>query len=196
MELVKKNYLSRPRLQPKEILELCFFLMALCFVLGAILGCLMGTTFPGSAAAAVSLLDFQLIGSEFISVFFGFALFNLLAVFLGSSFLGIAFLPILTGARGYILSCSAASIISSPADGGLIMALITLGVPALVSLPCFFIVVVDAAISSRRLGEIMRGRYAPQKNKLMLHFFMTLPFLALGTLLEMKLVPYLISILT
>lgn len=196
MELAKRNHLSRRRLQPKETLELCFFLAALCFVLGAILGCLIGTSFPDSAKAAGNLIDFSLLGKGFISGFLGFALFSFVAVFLGSSYLGLAFLPLLTGARGYILSCSAASIISSSGDSGLVMALILLGIPALISLPCFFLVAVDAAISSRRLGEISRGGYAPPKNKLMLHFFMTLPFLALGTLLEMKLVPYLVSILT
>ncbi|NLV86959.1 MAG: hypothetical protein GX025_07055 [Clostridiales bacterium] len=196
MELAKRNHLSRRRLQPKEILELCFFLVSLCFVLGAILGCLVGTSFPDSAKAAGGLLDFNFLGMGFVSGFLGFAMFSLLAVFLGSSYLGVAFLPLLTGARGYILSCSSASIISSSGDGGLITALIVLGIPAFISLPCFFTVVVDAAISSRRLGEITRGRYAPQKNKLMLHFFLSVPFLVLGTLLEMKLVPYLVSILT
>ncbi len=196
MVLVKRNHLSRRRLQPKETLELCFFLAALCFVLGAILGCLLGISFPDLAKGAENLLDFSFLGKGFISGFFGFALFSFIAVFLGSSYLGVAFLPLLMGARGYILSCSSASIISSLREGGLVMALIVLGIPAIISLPCFFAVAVDAAISSRRLGEITRGRYVPQKNKLMLHFLMTLPFLALGTLLEMKLVPYLVSILT
>lgn len=196
MELRKKYLSTKRKLQPKEVLELCFFLFALCFAAGSILGCFVGSTFAGTGFDG-SLFSVYPLGAEgFMPRFLGFILFSSVAVFLGSSFLGISFLPILAGARGYVLSCTAASIISSSDEKGIIMALLVLGIPSLISLPCFFAVTVDAALSSRRLRELMRGNSTPASNKLMLHFLISLPFLAFGTLLDMKLVPYLVSLIT
>ncbi len=195
--MLQKKYLSAKRaLKPEEVFELCFFLLSLCFAAGAILGCFMGTSFTDKSFLSDFFPSYPNGSGEFLSRFFEFIVFSLIAVFLGSSFIGFAFLPLLAGARGYVLSCSAASVMSSCDDKGIIMALLVLGIPSLLSLPCFFAVTVDAALSSRRLRELMRGHFSPSTNKLMLHFLISLPFLAAGVLLEMKLVPYLVSLIT
>lgn len=195
--MLRRKYLSaKSALKPEEVFELCFFLLALCFAAGAILGCFMGINFTDNSFLSKISPTYPNGSGEFLSRFLGLTVFSLIAAFLGSSFLGFAILPILTGARGYVLSFSAASMMASSDNKGIIMALLVFGIPALISLPCFFAVTVDAALASRRLKELMRGRFVPSANKLMLHFLISLPFLAVGALLEMKLVPYLVSLIT
>lgn len=173
-----------------------FLLLILCFSAGCFAGSLTGSFF-GLDPVLKDFCDFSTgCSSNPISVFFGFSRFHLVAFLLGSSFLGLALLPVLSCIRGYALSCTAASIISSYPEKGVIMAAVILGIPALLSIPCFFVVSIDGYMSSVRIFHLVRGNSAPRKDKLYSRFLACIPILALGTLAEIKFVPYLVSLLT
>ena len=195
--MIKNNLsLGKHGLTYQKDSKLYFLLLILSFSAGCLAGSLVGSFFKFDS----SLNDFMGISSlesaSAVTVFFHFARFHLVAFLLGSSFLGIALLPVLSCIRGYALSCTAASIISCYPSNGIIMAAIILGIPAIVSLPCFFTISIDGLMSSNRIFHLVRGNSAPRKDKLYTRSLACLPFLAIGTLIEIKLVPYLVSLLT
>lgn len=194
--MIKNNLtLGEHRFTYQKESKLYFFLLILSFLAGCLAGSLVGSFFRFDS----SLNDFigfsTLEASSIVSVFFHFARFHLVAFFLASSFYGVALLPVLSCIRGYALSCTAATIISFYPQNGIIMALVILGIPAMISLPCFFSISIEGFMSSSRILHLVRGNSASRKDKLYAKAIICLPFLAIGTLIEYKLVPYLVSLL-
>lgn len=195
--MIKNNLsLGKHGLTYQKDSKLYFLLLILSFSVGCLAGSLVGSFFEFGS----SLSDFMgvsgLESSNAVTVFFHFSRFHLVAFLLGSSFFGVALLPVISCLRGYALSCTAASIISCYPNNGIIMAVVILGIPAMISLPCFFTISIDGFMSSARIFHLVRGNSAPRKDKLYARSLACLPFLAIGTLLEIKLVPYLVSLLT
>lgn len=173
-----------------------FLLLSLSFLIGAVVGSYIGSffNFDSTLNDFVDLSTLKTMG--YFAVFFRFIRFHLAVILLATSFLGVALLPALSLIRGYAISATAATIISSYPRNGVVMALVILGIPAVLSLPCFFIMSVDGFTSSKRITSLLNGKAAIRTDKFLVHSLACLPFLALGTLLEMKLVPYLISLIT
>ena len=176
--------------------SLSFILLILSFLAGCLAGSLIGSLFEFDSAlndfAGISALE----TTGAVSVFFRFIRFHLVAFLLGSSYFGIVLLPVLSCIRGYALSCTAATIISCYPQNGIIMAILILGIPAIISLPCFFTISIDGFSASARLFHLVRGNSAPAKDKLYARTLFCLPFLIGGSLIEFKLVPYMVSLLT
>ncbi|MFB0920882.1 MAG: stage II sporulation protein M [Oscillospiraceae bacterium] len=176
--------------------RLYFLVLILCFSAGCLAGSLIGSFF-GFDSFLNDYAGASVINSQSpVSLFFNYSRFQLVAFLLGTSFLGLALLPVLSCIRGYALSCTAATIISAYPDNGIIMAAIILGIPAIFSLACFFVISIEGFKSSERILHLVRGNSAPRKDKLYARFLACVPFLAIGTLIEIKFVPYLISLLT
>jgi len=176
--------------------KICFILLILGFSIGCFIGSLVGPslTYDSWLSDFLGLSKLQNMG--IVSAFFHFSRFHLVALLLGSSFLGIVLIPALSCIRGYILSFTAASIISAYPQNGLIMAAVILGIPALISLPCYFLLSIEGFRTATRIFHLVRGNSAPRKDRLLSCSLACLPFLAAGTLAELKLVPYLVSLLT
>ncbi len=173
-----------------------FVVLILCFSAGCLTGSLVGSFF-GFDSLLNDYAGASVIASRSpVSLFFNYSRFQLVAFLLGTSFLGLALLPALSFIRGYALSCTAATIISAYPDNGIIMAAVILGFPAIFSLACFFVISIESFKSSERILHLVRGNSAPRKDKLYARFLACVPFLAIGTLIEIKFVPYLISLLT
>ena len=194
--MIKNNLtLGKHRLTTQKESKLYFLLLILSFFAGCIAGSLIGSFFEFDSSLSDFIGFSTLKTSGIVTVFLHFARFHLVAFFLASSLYGITLLPALSCIRGYALSCTAATIISAYPQDGIIMALIILGIPAIFSLPCFFIISIEGFFSSSRMLHLARGNSAPRKDKLYAKALGCLPFLAIGTLIEFKLVPYLVSLL-
>ncbi|MBP8640692.1 MAG: stage II sporulation protein M [Oscillospiraceae bacterium] len=194
--MIKNNLtLGRRRLTYQKDSKIFFILLILSFLLGCLAGSLVGSYFK----LDTSLNDFlgfsTLKTLNVVTVFFHFTRFHLVAFLLASSFYGIALLPVLSCIRGYALSCTAATIMSCYPSNGLIMALVILGIPALISLPCFFTISIEGFMSSSRIFHLVRGNSAQRKDRIYARTLVCLPFLVIGTLIEFKLVPYLATLL-
>ena len=169
-------------------------------ILGFFLGCLVGSLVSAFYGLEPFFTDYFLRPTantaQTIIVFLRFSAFHLVALLLGTSYFGIILTPLLSGLRGYVLSCAAASIISAYPANGFIMAAVIIALPALISLPCFFTIALEGFRSARRIFHLVRGNSSPKKDRLFGRMLSCLPLLALGTLIELKLVPYLVSLLT
>lgn len=195
--MVKRNLFGTSHeLRYQKDSKLSFLLLLLCFSVGCVAGSLFSYLIPMNSAISDYIGINRLESSGVLNVFFHFSRFHLVAFLFGSSIFGIALLPILSFLRGFALSCTAATIMSYYPDNGIIMAAVILGFTSVISLTCYFIIAVDGFMSSSRIFHLVRGASAPKKDKLYLRTFACLPLLAIGTLIELKLVPYLVSLLT
>jgi len=195
--MIKKKYsLEKLGLSYQRDGKVYFMLLILSFSAGCLAGSLIGSFF-GLGSVLNDYPDVSEINTAgALALFFNYSRFHLVALLLGTSVFGLATLPVLSCAKGYALSCTAASIISCYPDKGLVMAAVILGIPAILSLPCYFVIAIEGFLSSARIFHLLRGNSAPKKDKLYSKFLICLPFLAAGTFAEIKLIPYLVSLLT
>ena len=103
------------------------------FFTGLLIGCLLGSyseLFSGRFSAGIlsqqpdAALSFRLL---------------LLVALLSTSILGVLLLPVLSAVRGALLGFSAAFYFSAARFQGLLAAAFTVGIPALIGLPAFFL---------------------------------------------------------
>jgi len=97
----------------------------------------------------------------FLSVFWIAGRDHLLVLFLGFSLLGVFCLPILSAVRGFYLSFSIAVFVRAFGTGGLPVALSLFGVSAVITVPCFFILVSQAFTATSELGRGVLGMGKP-----------------------------------
>ena len=176
--------------------RLCFLLLIISFLVGCFISSVFSFTFSASTYFGELYGLSALRTSGAVTVIFRAIVFHLVAFFLGTSFFGLAFIPVLSFTRGFALSCAVASIISVYPDGGIIMAAIAIGIPAIISLPCFFVISIESFFSSGRIFRLVRGSSSPRRDLLFARSLECLPFIAAGILIEIKLVPFLVSLLT
>ena len=103
------------------------------------------------------IADATYVPPGFLSVLWATGRYHLLVLFLGSSLLGVLCLPVLSGIRGFYLSFSIAAFIRAFGPEGWPVAFALFGVGALITVPCFFLLVSQAFTSSARLGRGVLG---------------------------------------
>ena len=175
-----------------------FIFLSLCFLAGSVFG-----SFVGSFSVPDDIF-FRIEGmtavtaepAGFWNTFWSCIRYPVLLLLLSSSVLGVLFVPILSVMRGYFLSCSVASMICAYTQGGWLLAFVALGIPALVTIPCFFVLGIDAFTASGRLLSLATGGTRPTgPSRLLQHFAVCLVLLAAAAALEELLVPDLVSML-
>lgn len=141
-----------------------FTVCAALFCIGALAGAIASNYISSDNGVLLKGL-FQVEGSavfasrDFLAAFFGVISYHLLAVFLGFAVFGFVLLPLLAGVRGFMLSFVAAALIRTLGKGGFYIAFLRFGIPALISVPCFFILSVQAFNASAQLtGKFLYKR--------------------------------------
>lgn len=187
---IKKAFYSGVGLARNSNASGFFFLSAL-FLLGAVVG-----AFVGSFSSETIVFDTQVKSTlwDFLGLFWENSRFHLAAVLLSTSFLGVMLLPALSAFRGYLIGCTASAILSSYASGGFLLVVVSIGIPLLVCLPCFFVLSNDAFLHSVRLMSLYRRSGETTRcPKLFSHCLLCLCAIALWTLLQMIILPQLIT---
>lgn len=185
---VTKNSLPNDSKAPR------LFLILACFAVGCVLGAFFGSIFSTADFIGYELLPLS-DDSGFFNRTFRFVRFHLFAILLGTSFLGVFFIPVLTMLNGFLFSCASATIITAYPSGGIIMSLIILCVPSLFSIPCFIALCDDAFFRSARLLSLFRGRCPALGEKKDKSILFCLPVLAAGAVVDFELVPYLLTLI-
>lgn len=168
-------------------------LLSAFFFAGCVLGAFFGTNF---SAAVISESAFFGFGSDNGSLFLDIAVFlwlHVLVVFLGTTFLGLVLIPVSAMLKGFIFSCTSATIISLSASNGIIMALISVGIPSLFAIPVFMALCDNAFFRAGRLLALSRGDHGALMRRSDGRILLCIPVLALAYIAQLKLVPYLIS---
>lgn len=175
-----------------------FLILAGFFLAGSLLGSLLSA---GTLPADVTSLITEAAASRadalsFLSAFWGIVTYPLLLFFAATSLAGVLAAPICIAFRGYLFTCASASILMTFPENGWLLALVTLGLPALLSLPCTFALAMDAVQSSLCLLQSSgRGERTAGLAAFVRHFFLLLPFFLAGAAIETAFTPYLIGLM-
>ncbi len=84
--------------------------------------------------------------------------YQLAAIFLGFSVLGVFCIPLLAAVRGFFLSFSVSIVIRLLGWKGVWLALSMFGISTIITIPCFFILSITAFSSSARLYQMARSK--------------------------------------
>jgi len=168
-----------------------FIGLSLSFLVGSVFGSIFAQTISGALFLPDAYISEKYNEIGFAVSFVIFIGFHFISFLMGTSFLGVTLIPLLTVFRGFFLSFASASIIMAYPSDGIIMALIKIGIPAAFSIPCFFAISSEAFISSRSLLRMCSGAFCRCKLSYRRALF-CFPFLILGALVETKLIPYIL----
>ncbi|MGM9522278.1 MAG: hypothetical protein ACI3VB_07365 [Oscillospiraceae bacterium] len=130
------------------------------FAVGSIIGVFFASSNSGSYADLLnsyvsniaSLEDSVLPGVA--GTFLWLSKYTIFAFICGFSILGIAIIPAVFMLRGFVLSFTLAVFFRTFGSDGVLLALLISGICALISVPCFFTVSVQAFLSSLRLYSL------------------------------------------
>lgn len=166
------------------------------FFAGCVLGAFFGTNYSIADISKSAFFGFTSDDGSLLLEVAAFIWLHVLVVLLGTTFLGVAFVPVTALLKGFIFSCASATIISMGSPSGIIIALVALGVPSLFAIPAFIALCDNAFFRAGKLLALMRGDQAAIMQKSDARILLCIPVLALGYIADLKLVPYLISRLT
>ncbi len=150
---------NRERINDRYIVLFSLFLFGLFF------GCM--------ASSTVFSENFSHLSNR--GLVFDFCLVAAL-LFFSTSFLGCFLTPIVLVIKGFIFAAVLSSIYLSD-SGGLIYALLGEAVPAILFIPCFFIIASDSALLSSRLLHFRTRHSEFQKSRIIRHILCCAPFL-------------------
>lgn len=128
------------------------FIIFFMFILGCFAGSLFGMFSPPQGIPDAVSGVLEAVGEKtYTEALGGCAGLHLLVVFLSTSIIGFFCIPVAAMMRGCFLSCASAAIISAYGIKGCVISLTVLGIPAIFTLPCFFVLSVDGFYMSRSL---------------------------------------------
>ncbi len=134
-----------------------FALCAVCFALGVVSGTALSSGFAGGDAADrffsgyVESLRSGAVRERLTPLFLGLCWYHILTFLLGFTMLGVPGIPLISAVRGFTLSFTLATLVRLYDAGGAAAGLVLIGLPALVSVPVFFPLAVDAMCASWEL---------------------------------------------
>ena len=183
-------------------------LLAICFLLGIYLGWYYSQHI--SAAASDEVQDFvegyfmispqyQLSVSRFLHTFFIYLRYPLLVFLLGFASFGLLLIPALTVALAFSLAFSTCCFAAALGRRGVLIAAVAFGLRCLFTLPCFLFAAQRALHTSNELACYAFGagkRGVPLFDTGVLYrVLLFLVVLAAGALIELCIVPWLLSLI-
>ncbi len=172
------------------VLNLIFLLFLSGVVIGAVTGSffvspLEGTDFDNYIFNAV-------VPGSFTDSFTASAVFILLSLFFGTSFLGMFLIPSVILVKAYSMSCSVAAMYSSFKFEGMLSALFSIAIPSLFILPCFLSCSYAGIISAQQLYSLRfhTAPYQREEPKLARHVFWALVSIGIFALYEYFIMPW------
>ena len=127
--------------------------IAFPFLAGLAAGCVIGlfSCGPQEYLISVGLISADVCGGTFPAALWKAFRFVLIAAFFGTGILGLILIPLLSAVRAFTLACSIGVILQQRSASSIALALCSFGIPALLSLPAFFLAAGDSFVCSRHL---------------------------------------------
>ena len=182
--------------------------LILCAIL-FLLGSVAGTVFAGSLSqhhgtdsffsAFLRLKTNEPVRVDLLTAIFDACKYPLAVLFLGTSVLGVALIPALSAVRGFLLSFSVAAVVRLYGTHGIMVALSMFGTSALITIPCFIFLSIEAFCASQRLLQTARGTAARSSpatypTRKLTQLALCFALLLLSAVLDTSLTTYLIHI--
>ena len=172
-------------------------LIFIVFCLGTAAGTVIGSalTSPVLDTELATYIENSVLSESFLSSVYNAFFFILLALFFGTSFLGVFLIPSVVLIKAYSMSCSVAVMYSSFGLEGAICALFFIGIPSVLIIPCFLLCALDALHSSRQLYSIrFQAVVCGRENRgFFRHMIFVIPVLVLTAVYDSFLLPLILS---
>lgn len=150
-----------------------FLVLSVCICTGAIAAACVEDN------SAVFSLCTDATGESAMRAAFAALCFPVFAFLLGSSYYGFCLLPLLSAGFGFFIYIKSAMALED-ISGGIFFELLSVALPVLLLVPCFFVVAVEAFLSSKQLHLLISRRGIFVDNGRPLHFILCIPFLAVA----------------
>ena len=190
-----------------ERVPAALLLLALCFLIGVVLGQVLSREAAAGADSELTryLRDFFQVSGQsgsaetLLSALLLYFRYPVLAFLLGFASIGLIGLPLLSAAFGFFLSFSVSCFTSAFGADGVLLALSVFGLRCLLTLPCYFLLAVPAFRNALSLALLSFGggkRAAPVAygSAYFLRFAVCAALLLAGVLAELYLSPQLLRL--
>lgn len=202
-----KNFRRPVRTGPGERISLALLLLALCFLIGVVLGHVLSRDAAAGADSELYryLEDFFQVSEQtssaatLLSALLLYFRYPVLAFLLGFASIGLVGLPLLSAAFGFFLSFSVCCFASAFGADGVLLALCVFGLRCVLTLPCYFLLAVPAFRNALSLAMLSFGdgkRVAPVHygSAYFLRFAVCAALLLAGVFAELYLTPQLLRL--
>lgn len=155
-EMNKRKLVSGPG--PRAWLP-AFVLLAVSFLLGSAAGFVMSSGFAGGDSAGAFLKGYLLSLEDAVKssgtarLFWETGVYHVAVFLLGFTVFGAAAIPAVSALRGFTLTFAMATLVRLYSFSGAVAGLVLLGLTAVVSVPVFFVLAVDAMWCSAQLAR-------------------------------------------
>lgn len=172
-------------------------LIFIVFCLGIAAGTVIGSVFtsPVLDTELAAYIESSVLSESFLASVYNAFFFILLALFFGTSFLGVFLIPSVVLIKAYSMSCSVAVMYSSFGLEGAICALFFIGIPSALIIPCFLLCALDGLNSSRQLYSFrfQTAAYGRENKSFFRHMIFVIPVLVLTAIYDSFLLPLILS---
>lgn len=141
------------------------FLLAVCFLVGVLLGQLFAERVPEATGTELGMYleSYFRVGQEssrnaFFSVLLQYFRYPLIVGVLGFASVGVALIPGITLAVGFLLSFSVFCFTAAFGTQGVFLAVVAMGLRCLITIPCYFVLAVPAWGRSAALASLAFGK--------------------------------------
>lgn len=172
-------------------------LVYIAFCLGMAAGTVIGSSSasPALNEELAAYIEGNVLSGSFVLSVYNAFFFIFLAVFFGTSYLGVFLIPSAVLVKAYSMSCSVAVMYSSFGLKGTACAVFFIGIPSLLIIPCFLLCSLDALRSSMQLYSIRfrAAAYSRESKSFFRHIFFVIPALVLTAVYDSFLLPMILS---
>lgn len=171
------------------------FLLFCCFLLGSMLGCIVGRGANTSSEIEVALSGNITIGfSHFLGKLWTMGKYHIVTLLAATSVIGVFIIPLVSFFRGYFLSCTVAAVVAIMPEHRFLTALVVCGIGALITVPSLFLLELDGFSLSTRLRSISTGKsYYYPNGDFSYHIGICIICILTAAAVECVLVPLLLS---
>ena len=171
-------------------------LLFLCFLLGSVLGCFVGSGVEEETEEITKLIsqspDFGIIG--YLHSLWQASRYHIVVLLAATSLIGVFVIPLTAFLRGYFLTCAAAAVITALPEHGILAALISCGIGALLTIPSLFLLQLDGFALSKRLRALSAGKSGHFSNQnIPQHMGIAVVCLITAAATDHMLIPWLLS---
>lgn len=181
-------------------------IMIICILLGVAAGCVFTANSENGAIEGIIGEDIRALSESgtgdysFLKTFFNLIKYPAASFFLAYSAFGIICIPLLSFFRGFVLSVSISSIISTFGKKGILTALSMFGIQTVISIPCLILITALSFDCSKLFAFAVlapRGQVLAKKPNLLyfsLFFVFCVILLLLAAVMDTALTPSLLSL--
>ena len=185
---------------PGNTLLPALIFLCICFIIGAITGCIVAANGGDNAQLASVVADYTVLSDvNFWSVLFNILRFPIIIILCGLCVFGTIMIPIVVAVRGFLLLFTITTFVRLFGGIGLLYSLSLFGIQCLFVLPCILLLATQGLVSASILFSLASSRGKKLSGSVFSGAYFFRMLICLGVLLfcalaETLVTPFLVSL--